>query len=204
MQDLSVNALEADLEFFKAKEGDKRAIRAVIERWTPLIHKMVNKYGFLAPSHQRDDLVQMGRIAVVEAIDTYTGDRNTKPATWIWYKVRGKIQGYGNKQNRHPKYNVELDDADRKGNLEDQNTFELREDYPRDLIKKVLESGCRDGMSSRRAQIVCSRFGLFGEEALAQGDVAKKFGISKQAVNGHLNGFYKKVQKAMPGLRNYL
>jgi RNA polymerase sigma factor (sigma-70 family) len=193
-----------DLDFFRAKEGDQRAIATVIEQWTPLIHKMANKYGFLAAAHQRDDLVQMGRIAVYEAIRTYSPDSKASPATWIWYKVRGMVQGFANKQKKHPKFAVELSDADHSGNLEDPNIFELREDIPEEFVKKILLAGCRDGLDSKRAQIVCSRFGLLGEKELRQGEVAEKFGLSKQAVNGHLTGFYKRVRKNMPELQEMI
>jgi RNA polymerase sigma factor (sigma-70 family) len=204
MQELSPAAVAKDLVFFKAKEGDQRSINQVIETWMPLVHKMANKYGFLAATHQRDDLLQMGRIAIYEAIRSYSPESSASPATWIWYKVRGMVQGFANKQKRHPKYAVELSDADHSGNLEDPHMFELREDFSEDLIKKILLAGCRDGLESKRAQIVCSRFGLLGKKELRQGEVAEEFGLSKQAVNAHLVGFYKKVQKNMPELKELI
>ncbi|ATW62826.1 RNA polymerase sigma factor [Synechococcus phage S-CBWM1] len=204
MQDLSPKGIQSELTFFKAIEGDKRAIEEVILQWMPLVHKMANKYGWLAQANQKDDLVQEGRIAIMEAIRTYSPDCGTKPATWIWYKVRGKVQGFGNKQKKHPRFPVELEDADRNGNLEDPSRYELREDFSKDFLTKVLLAGCRDGLDSRRAQIVCSRFGLLGQSELRQGEVAEKFGLSKQAVNAHLTGFYKRVRKQMPELQNYI
>ena len=211
MQDLSPSGLTSELEFFKAKEGDRRAEEAVIQRWMPLIHKMTNKYGFMAAKHQRDDLLQMGRIAVMEAIRSYSTDSKAKPSTWIWWKVRGKVQGFARQMQKHPKYMASIDPQDSEDRsskveraLADPNVYEVKDEYPKEFLTKVLEAGCRDGAESTRAKIVCARFGLLGQEPRRPIEVAREFGLSRQSVNGHLAGFYKRVRKQMPELESFV
>lgn len=211
MQDLSPSGLASELEFFKAKEGDKRAEKAVILRWMPLIHKMANKYGFMAANHQRDDLLQAGRIAVMEAIRSYSVDSKAKPATWVWWKVRGKVQGFARQMQKHPKYMISIDpqNAEERNSkveraLADPNVYEVTDEYPKEFVTKVLEAGCRDGIDSTRAKIVCARFGLLGQEPRRPIEVAKEFGLSRQSVNGHLSGFYKRVRKTLPELETFV
>ena len=55
-------------------------------------------------------------------------------------------------------------------------------------------------MTSKRAKIVCARYGLLGQKPLPQGEVAAKFGMTKQAVNSHIARFSKIVREKMPEL----
>jgi predicted transcriptional regulator len=47
---------------------------------------------------------------------------------------------------------------------------------------------------------VCDRFGLLGKKAMRQGDVARKYGLTKQAVQSYLARFHRKVRTARPEL----
>jgi DNA-directed RNA polymerase specialized sigma subunit len=43
-----------------AIKGDAKSISAIVQQYTPLVHKIVNKYAFMAPRHSREDLIQEG------------------------------------------------------------------------------------------------------------------------------------------------
>jgi RNA polymerase sigma factor (sigma-70 family) len=196
-----------DETFYKAVKGDKRAIDETIRQFTPLVHKFVRKYGFMAQSHMYDDLAQEGMLGILKAIRTFdlnyrVNGKPIRPMTWIWPNVRAAVQGEARKNLKHPKYALSLEQSDWGSNLEDQNQYELKEDYSFD-VKGLIEAGC-GSVDSRRAQIVCDRFGLLGRTALRQGDVAKKYGLSKQATNGHISRFLKKVKETNPELKSLI
>ena len=88
----------------RAIKGDARSITAIVNQYTPLVHKIVNKYAWMSPSHSREDLVQEGLLGVVKAIETFDLNRGTRFMTWVYPQVRGAVQGLARKDNRMPKY----------------------------------------------------------------------------------------------------
>ena len=185
--------------FYSAVKGDAAAITAVVKQYTPLVHKIVSKYAWMSPSHSREDLVQEGLIGIVKAIQTFDLSKDVQPMTWIYPQVRGAVQGVARKDKRLPKYPLSLEQSDWGNNLEDLNQYEVKDEYAVGMIRKLIESGC-GSLDSKRAQIVCDRYGLLGKKPMRQGDVAKKYGMSKQAVNSHIARFSKIVREKHPEL----
>lgn len=183
----------------KAIKGDARSITAIVEQYTPLVHKIVNKYMWMSPAHSRDDLVQEGLLGVVKAIETFDLERGTRFMTWVYPQVRGAVQGVARKDNRMPKYPLSLEQSDWAKNLEDPDQYEVKDEYASNLVKEILLAGC-GSLESKRAQIVCDRYGLLGRPALRQGEVAKKYGMTKQAINSHIARFTKIVREKHPEL----
>lgn len=183
----------------KAVKGDARSITELVKQYTPLVHKIVNKYAWMSPAHSRDDLVQEGLMGVVKAIETFDLTRGTRFMTWVYPQVRGAVQGVARKDNRLPKYPLSLEQSDWSKNLEDENPYEIQEDYASNFILDIVIAGC-GSLDSKRAQIVCDRYGLLGKTPLRQGEVAKKYGLTKQAVNSHISRFSKIVREKHPEL----
>jgi RNA polymerase sporulation-specific sigma factor len=187
----------------KAVKGDALSITAIVEQYTPLVHKIVNKYAWMSPQHSREDLVQEGLIGIVKAIETFDLKRGTCFMTWVYPQVRGAVQGVARKENRNPKHVYDLWEADNNRNLEDPIKYELKEDFKADFAEEIVIAGC-GSLNTKRAQIVCDRFGLLGKRPLKQGEVAQKYGMTKQAINSHISRFSKIIQEKHPELRNYV
>ena len=185
--------------FYAAVKGDPKAITAVIKQYTPLVQKIVNKYCWMSPNHSREDLVQEGLLGIVKAIETFDLNRNVQPMTWIYPQVRGAVQGVARKENRLPKYPLSLEQSDWGNNLEDSTVFEVKDDFKAEFIHELIVAGC-GSVDSKRAQIVCDRYGLLGRPALRQGEVAKKHGMTKQAVNSHIARFSRIIRETHPEL----
>mgnify|MGYP006279804145 CR=1 FL=1 len=183
----------------KAVKGDSRSITAIIEQYTPLVHKIVNKYAWMSPTHSRDDLVQEGLLGVVKAIETFDLERGTRFMTWVYPQVRGAVQGVARKDNRLPKFPLSLEQSDWAKNLEDPDQFEVKDEYASNLVHDIIIAGC-GSVDSKRAQIVCDRYGLLGKPALRQGEVARKHGMTKQAINSHIARFTKIIREKHPEL----
>jgi len=182
-----------------AVKGDASSITKVVEQYTPLVHKIVNKYSWMSSTHSREDLVQEGLIGIVKAIKTFEIERGYRFMTWVYPQIRGAVSGLARKENRAPKYTRSLDQGDWGFNLEDPNHFDLKEEYKTDLALNLVITGC-GSVDSKRAQIVCDRYGLLGRKALRQGEVARKHGLTKQAVQSHISRFNNIIRERHPEL----
>jgi RNA polymerase sporulation-specific sigma factor len=182
-----------------AIKGDPRSITALVEQYTPLVHKIVNKYAWMSPSHSREDLVQEGLLGVVKAIETFDMKRGTRFMTWVYPQVRGAVQGVSRRDLKLPKYTLSIEQSDWAKNLEDPNMFEVQDEFASNLVKEIIIAGC-GSVDSKRAQIVCDRYGLLGRQPLRQGEVARKYGMTKQAINSHIARFSKIVREKHPEL----
>jgi len=187
----------------KAAKGDARSMRAVINQYTPLVHKIVNKYSFMAPKHSREDLVQEGFIGLVKAIRKYDPERPTCFMTVAFPTVRGAVCGLARRENRNPKYPLSLEQSDWGSNLEDTVRYEVKDEALSAQVRDIVLLGC-GSLDNKQASIVCDRFGLLGKEPMRQGDVAKKYGLTKQAVQSYLSRFHRKVREKRPELAEFI
>jgi RNA polymerase sporulation-specific sigma factor len=194
--------VQADL-LQKAVKGDARSITAIVVQYTPLVHKIVNKYAWMSPTHSREDLVQEGLMGIVKALETFDLERGTRFMTWVYPQVRGAVQGVARKDNRMPKYPLSLEQSDWGGNLEDTVQFEVQDEFKANFIHDIIVAGC-GSVDSKRAQIVCDRYGLLGRKPLRQGEVAQKYGMTKQAINSHIARFSKIIRENHPELETYI
>jgi RNA polymerase sigma factor (sigma-70 family) len=153
----------------------------------------------MSPSHAREDLVQEGLMGIVKAIETFDLQRGTRFMTWVYPQVRGAVQGVARKDNRLPKYPLSLEQSDWGGNLEDPTVYEVHDEFKANFVHDLIVAGC-GSVNSKRAQIVCDRYGLLGRKPLRQGEVAAKYGMTKQAINSHIARFTKIVREKHPEL----
>ena len=187
-----------------AQKGSQRAQMAILTKYERLCHKLARKYGFAAPSHQHEDLVQEGRIGLLQAMRTFDPSNGASFMTWAFYHVRGAIAGCGRVDGKQPRYPKSIEDAARQYNLEDPSQeIELRDDVSTDLIKKIITECC-GGLHTKRANIVMDRFGLLGRKELRNCECAQKYGMTKYAVNSHCYNFKKKARDKFADLENFI
>ena len=183
----------------KAIKGDPRSITAIVKQYRPLVHKLVQKYAWMSPAHSKEDLVQEGLLGIVKAIETFDLSRGYQFMTWVYPQVRGAVQSVARKDSRMPKYPLSLEQSDWGNNLEDAVQYEVKDEYAANFVRNLLVTGC-GSLESKRAQIVMDRYGLLGKKPLRQGEVATKYGMSKQAINSHIARFTKIVREKHPEL----
>ncbi len=185
----------------KAQAGDEKAIQGLIDKYEALIWKIVRKYQYSEPSLSPEDLYQEGVIGVLNAIKTYKSDRGAIFTTWVYYQILGTISSAIRVDKKQPKWILPLESSDKDGNLEDPNSkYEPDSPIPVDLVKSVVIDCC-GGLETRRAKIVIDMFGLFGNPELRNKDCAKKYGLTKYAINSHCHSFKKRVAKKYPSLK---
>lgn len=188
----------------KAQGGCKRSLQEIIKKYERLCHKLARKFAFTATNHDHDDLVQEGRIGLIEAVRTYRTDRGAGFMTWAFYHVRGSIAGAGKSDRKQPKYPRSIEDCDRAYNVEDPSQIiEVTDSITRLQALKLVEECC-GGLHTKRAQIVMDRYGLFGRTELRNCEVAEKYGITKYAVNSHTYNFKRKARERFPQFANFV
>jgi RNA polymerase sigma factor (sigma-70 family) len=188
----------------KAKAGDKRAQRIIIEKYDRLCHKLAWKFAFTAPSFQHDDLVQEGRIGLLNAINSYDAEYGAAFMTWAYYHVRGAVAGAGRKEAKQPRYPLSVEDCPRAYNIQDPTQdIVVRDDFPAEFVTNLIEKTC-GGLHTKRASIVMDRFGLLGRPELRNCECAEKYGLTKYAVNSHTYGFKRKVRELFPHLSDFV
>ncbi len=74
------------------KEGDERAREQVIQEQLPLVEFLARK--FAGRGEPVDDLVQVGSVGLVKAVDRFDVDRNIEFSTYATPNILGEIKRY--------------------------------------------------------------------------------------------------------------
>lgn len=137
-----------------------------------------------------DDLVSVGTIGLIKAINSFQQDKNIKLATYASRCIENEILMYLRRVTRQ-KSEVSLDEplnTDFEGNellLSDVVGLSAETVYggvEQKAEKELLDEAIAK-LSPREREIMSMRFGLNGEEVLTQKDVADKLGISQSYIS---------------------
>jgi RNA polymerase sigma factor (sigma-70 family) len=179
----------------RAINGDQKAIERVITQYTPLVYKMVHKYGFMSDAHSYEDLAQEGFISIILALKSFNPPREVTLEswmTWLFWKVRDGVQSAARKDKRNkqcpvhkisdPDSNVRLVQKETGGNLAwnlrtsdgdlgstacSENPLEVF-DYNREPAAPSIRQIILEecgSLDSKKARVICGKFGLLGEPA---------------------------------------
>jgi RNA polymerase sigma-B factor len=89
-----MTAVAADVEFTRLldayRDGDARARDRIIERYMPLVRSLASRYA--GRGEPLDDLVQVGSIGLLLAIDRFDTERGVKFTTYAVPTIVGEIQ----------------------------------------------------------------------------------------------------------------
>jgi RNA polymerase sigma-E/F/G factor len=178
---------EKDL-LMRKDQNDIEARNKLIEHNLRLVAHIVKKYENTLD--EKDDLLSIGTIGLIKAIDTYNDDKGTKLATYAAKCIENEIlmQLRSNKKKRSE---ISLNDPigyDKEGNkitlidvLQDENrSIEDRVVF-NDSIDKVLS--LLPELSEREYEIITRRFGLNNRKAETQRQIAKSLNISRSYVS---------------------
>ena len=171
-----------------ARQGDEEAKEILIRHNMRLVAHIVKKY---VGSAETDDLLSVGSIGLIKAINTYQDGKGTQLATYTARCIENEILMLLRSGKKH-KNNVSLTDpvgTDKDGNeltlidllseKEDSVFAQVEKNIQREkfvaLLKKFL--------SEREFSILSMRYGLEDGAALPQREVAKKLGISRSYIS---------------------
>lgn len=137
-----------------------------------------------------EDLVSIGSIGLIKAVNTFKIDKNIKLATYASRCIENEILMYLRKNNRtrseisfDEPLNVDWDGnelrlSDVLGTDEDIITKDLEKKVDKQLLRNALTS-----LNGREKRIMELRFGLVDKDERTQKDVADMLGISQSYIS---------------------
>ena len=181
-----LTAEEEAVQVARAAEGDPEAKRLLVEHNLRLVAHIVKKY-YALPGDQ-DDLVSIGTIGLMKAVDTFDPTRRARFSTYASRCIENEIRMQFRRERKNGG-TVSLQetleaDGDSALTLADvlQDSFcmedicETQDDIRR--VRQLLE-----GLPARERQILLLRYGLAGQPPLTQLETARLLGISRSYIS---------------------
>ncbi len=188
---------ERDL-FAKMRNGDEVARTKLIEHNLRLVAHIVRKYYFT--NKNQDDLISIGSIGLVKAIDSFDASNGARFATYGAKCIQNEILMYFRAQKKltNEVSINETIDIDRDGNpltYEDIICIDdtIAEDIDRKIHTKKALQLIDEILTDRERTILILRYGLNNKPAMAQRDVAKLLKISRSYVSRIEKGALEKL-----------
>lgn len=174
--------------FRKMRSGDKKAREKLIEHNLRLVAHIVKKY--YTANQNQEDLISIGTIGLIKAIDSFDPDNGARFATYAGKCLQNEILMYFRAQKKTA-LEISLNetiDTDKEGNPLTYSDIISVEDTIADDLDIALRSASAkrvilERLDSRARQVISLRYGLFGNDALTQREVAERLGISRSYVS---------------------
>ena len=173
----------------KSQQGDAEARGKLIEHNLRLVAHIAKKY--TSPGASQDDLISIGTIGLIKAVNTYTASRATRLATYAAKCIENEIL-MSIRASKRIKQEVSLSlpiGTDKDGNeisfndILGTDTDEIVEDISLKIQVTKLYRAIAEQLSPREQRVIIQRYGLDGGEARPQREIAKQLGISRSYVS---------------------
>ena len=173
----------------KMKNGDLEARNELIERDMRLVAHVAKKYQ--SPEDEMEDLISIGTIGLIKAVETYKEDYGSRLATYAARCIDNELLMHFRAKKKTSK-EVSLYEpigTDKEGNQiqlldvvvsEDEDVVELLE---QDRKVRRLNEIIPQTLSGRELFIIINRYGLYGKKTMTQREIARKLGISRSYVS---------------------
>ena len=186
----------------RMSRGDRAARNELVEHNLRLVAHIVKKY--YAVSGEQDDLISIGTIGLIKAVETYNLEKKTKFATYasrcieneilMYFRSRKKLQG-------EVSLNDSLDsDADGESlylmdvvGVEDTMYLDIQDRDDCLRVRRLVH----ECLTEREEEVIISRYGLGGRMPRTQREVAKKLGISRSYVSRIEKRALQKLEEAL-------
>ena len=184
----------------KMHEGDIGARNKLVEHNLRLVAHIIKKY--YGVQTEQDDLVSIGTIGLIKAIDTFKPDKNIRLSSYASRCIANEILMHFRSAKKTAQ-DVSLNetiDTDKDGNpltLMDIMAVDdnILDELDRKLNGRKLGQFIREELTDRERQIIIMRYGLGGREPMTQKKVAKIMNISRSYVSRIETKALKKLKK---------
>lgn len=200
---------EEEAKYLKlARGGDKAAKDMLVRHNMRLVAHIVKKYNGAA---ETDDLISVGSIGLIKAIDTYKEGKGTQLATYTARCIENEILMLirSNKKYRGTAYLSDPVGVDKEGNEltlmdllseKEEGVFRAVEGkLVHEKFMRVLE----ETLCEREYTVLCLRYGLKGGAPMPQREVAAFLKISRSYISRIEKRAIEKV-RARLDRRDYL
>ena len=184
------------------QEGDSSCRNRLIEHNLRLVAHVTKKYYSLTADSE--DLISIGTIGLIKAVNTFKPDKNIKLATYASRCIENEILMYLRKTNQQ-KCEVSIDEplnvdwdgnelllSDILGTDDDVVSVNIENEAEKKLLHEAVEK-----LDEREKLIMEMRFGLNGRQEKTQKEVADIIGISQSYISRLEKRIIKQLKKEM-------
>ena len=161
----------------------------LIEHNLRLVAHVVKKYQGV--DEETDDLISIGTIGLIKAITTFDPQKAARLSTYAARCIENEILMFLRSKRRRSR-EVSLYEpigTDKEGN--EINLLDVIESTPVDIVEdcymrentSYLLRSLKDTLTEKEYQVICCRYGLFGEEEQTQREIAHRLSISRSYVS---------------------
>lgn len=185
------------------EEKDPAARLVLIERNLRLVAHIAKKYS--GPATSQDDLISIGTIGLIKAVNTYTSKKSTRLATYAAKCIENEIL-MSIRASRRIRQEVSLSlpiGTDKDGNeisfndILGTDTDEIVDSINLKIQVGKLHKAINSALTPREKTVIVCRYGLDGGEPRPQREIAAMLGISRSYVS-------RIEKRALEKLRSYL
>ena len=172
----------------KAANGDICARNTLVEHNLRLVAHIIKKYYQNAGG--QEDLVSIGTIGLIKAINTYDLNKNIKLSSYASRCIENEILMHF-RNLRKSSQDVSLNDTidtDKDGNpltlmdiMADESNID--DDIDTMMNLQVLQQYVDSVLTPREREIIIYRYGLLGVDPLPQRELAKRLNISRSYIS---------------------
>ncbi len=172
----------------RCANGDKEARNKLVEHNLRLVAHIIKKY--YGTQSEQDDLVSIGTIGLIKAVDTYDMKKNIRLSSYASRCIENEIlMHFRNAKKSAQDISLnETIDTDKDGNpltlldimaVDDNiiDTLDLK------FNSRKLGQYINEELDEREKKIIILRYGLDGNEPMTQKNVAKLLNISRSYVS---------------------
>ena len=172
----------------QATQGDMAARNKLIEHNLRLVAHIVKKY--YTQTGDVDDLISIGTIGLIKAVNTYRADKKIKLTTYAARCIENEILMYLRKTRKlagEVSLSETLDTDGDGSNLSILDLIRVEDDMleeldTRDACRKVRVC-VEQVLEERERQVIMGRYGLDGKPPRTQREIAAQCGISRSYVS---------------------
>ena len=203
----ALTSSQEKLYLIQMKQGDEYARGKLISHNLRLVAHIIKKY--YASINDQEDLISIGTIGLIKGIDSFDPDKGIRLSSYASRCIENEILMFfrsGKKTAQDVSINEPIE-TDKNGNA---LTIIDTMAEPDNIIEQIdvkmktekLYKYIKDCLPAREQSIVFMRYGLGGQKALPQREIAKRLGISrsyvsrieKKAISRLQKEFYKSGQ----------
>lgn len=194
---------EEEVYLERLKSGDLLAKSILVERNLRLVAHIVKKYSY--PGKEVDDLISIGTVGLIKAIDSFDSSKGTRLATYAARCIENEILMLirNNKKTKGEVYLQEPIGVDKEGNeislmdvlsSDDDSIIEVVENK---IQVKKLYHKIDISLAQREKLVIEMRYGLLDGKPKTQREIAKLLGISRSYVSRIEKRALKKLFKEL-------
>ena len=179
---------EEEADVISRIETDDNARALLIEHNLRLVVYIAKKFENAGTGIE--DLISIGTVGLIKAINTFRADKNIKLATYASRCIENEILMYIRK-NSNRRCEISIDEplnvdwdgnelllSDILGSEEDEVTYEFEIREERRRVREAVA-----GLGAREREIIEMRYGMNGRREMTQKEVADVLGISQSYIS---------------------